>query len=165
MSLLTPSFLPTTSKTSLKKSSELSRARISRRLGALQFQISCPLFACIARKTQEQTWLTGKNAYCPNFHTEWSSSRLQDLAIQTLLPLGLPNCTANNFHWAWARWANQAMQARQLFSSFCLSGLRRIGTAFFRLSDFCFPPAETTWSIGKAIQIVQLNKPLWHPIL
>ena len=47
---------------------------------------------------QGETWLTGKNAYSPNFHTEWSSSRLQDLAIQTLLPLGLPNCTANNFH-------------------------------------------------------------------
>ena len=52
----------------------------------------------ISQATQAQTWLTGKNAYCPNFHTEWSSSRLQDLAIQTLLPLGLPNCTANNFH-------------------------------------------------------------------
>ena len=39
------------------------------------------------------------------------------------------------FHCDWARWANQATQARPLFPSFCPSGLRRTGTAFFRLSD------------------------------
>ena len=77
-----------------------------------------------------QTCLTGQDAYCPNFHSEWSSSCLQDLANQTLLPLALPNCTANNFHCDWARWANQATQARQLFSSFCPRGLRHTGTAF-----------------------------------
>ena len=71
---------------------------------------------------------------CPNFHTEWSNSCLQDVANQTLLPLPLPNCTANNFHCDWARWANQATQARQLFTSCCPSGLRRTGTASFRLS-------------------------------
>ena len=84
-----------------------------------------------------QTWLTVKNAFSPNFHTEWSNSCLQDLANQTLLPLALPNYTANNFHCDWARWANQATQARQLFTSFCPRGLRRTGMAFFRVSHVC----------------------------
>ena len=57
---------------------------------------------CSARPAN-QSWLTLKNADCPNFHTEWSNSCLQDLANQTLLPLALPNCTANNFHCDWAR--------------------------------------------------------------
>ena len=82
-----------------------------------------------------QTCLTGKNAFCPNFHTEWSNSCLQDLANQTLLPLALPNCTANNFHCDWARWAKQATQATQLFTSSCPSWLRRTGTAFFPVSQ------------------------------
>ena len=55
------------------------------------------------RRPTRQTCLTGQDAYCPNFHSEWSSSCLQDLANQTLLPLALPNCTANNFHCHWAR--------------------------------------------------------------
>ena len=88
--------------------------------------------------TLNQTWLTVKNAFSPNFHTEWSNSCLQDLANQTLLPLALPNYTANNFHCDWARWANQATQARQLFTSFCPRGLRRTGTAFFRVSHVCW---------------------------
>ena len=89
--------------------------------------------------TSEQTWLTVKNAFSPNFHTEWSNSCLQDLANQTLLPLALPNYTANNFHCDWARWANRATQARQLFTSSCPSWLRRTGTAFF--------PVSQVWSV------------------
>ena len=89
------------------------------------------------RPRANQTLLTGKNAFCPNFHTEWSNSCLQDLANQTLLPLALPNYTANNFHCDWARWAKQATQARQLFTSFCPRGLRRTGTAFFPVSHVC----------------------------
>ena len=84
-----------------------------------------------------QTWLTVKNAFSPNFHTEWSNSCLQDLANQTLLPLALPHYTANNFHCDWARWANEATQARQLFTSSCPSWLRRTGTAFFPVSQVC----------------------------
>ena len=85
--------------------------------------------------SSRQTWLTVKNAFSPNFHTEWSNSCLQDLANQTLLPLALPNYTANNFHCDWARWANQATQAQQLFTSSCPTWLRRTGTAFFRVSQ------------------------------
>ena len=69
-----------------------------RALGTLPITILAINMLLDGKLYADQTWLTGKNAYCPNFHTEWSSSRLQDLAIQTLLPLGLPNCTANNFH-------------------------------------------------------------------
>ena len=82
----------------------------------------------------QQTSLRMKDAISPNFHTEWSNSCLQDLANQTLLPLVLPNCTANNFPCDWARWAKQATQARQLFTSLGPSGLRRTGTASFRLT-------------------------------
>ena len=90
-----------------------------------------------------QTSLSLKDAHSPNFHTEWSNSCLQDLANQTLLPLALPNCTANKFHCDWARWANQATQARQLFTSFCPRGLRRTGTVSFSLSDDWGAPDHT----------------------
>ena len=104
--------------------------------------------------TSLSSWLTGKNAFCPNFHTEWSNSCLQDLANQTLLPLALPNYTANNFHCAWARWAKQATQARQLFTSFCPRGLRRTGMAFFRLSDVWLSFPQNYYQLNK-VPLVQ----------
>ena len=110
----------------------------------------------------QQTWLTGKNAFCPNFHTEWSNSCLQDLANQTLLPLALPNYTANNFHCDWARWAKQATQARQLFTSFCPRGLRRTGTAFFRVSHVCVEDVQSRSSAHCRVEsIVWSGSSFW----
>ena len=99
---------------------------------------------CRVQRSQSMT-----DAIYPNFHDEWSHSCLQDLANQTLLPIALPNCTANNFHCDWARWANQATQARQLFSSSCPIGLRCTGTVSFRLSHVCYRFAKCRVSQNK----------------